>query len=283
MPGGRILVIDDDSMVRNSVGKVLEDEGYAVDYGEDGPSALEKIVVNPPDAILLDLMMPGMNGRQFLAALRDDLCRDDIPVVVMTAVAGMDVHRAFAMGASDVVEKPFNVDELLNKVALALFRSREYETIPKQPVQARQLRRAAPEPVIDKPGVVLIVDDDRVTLRRLDALLSRRGYTVVSLARVTDELPRLARVLEPRAILLDLHLPDIDGMTALRTLRDDRQLDSIPILVFSTSVGDLEAARGEIGALGAAAAAKPMQDQELVDFVTTPPREALRRPPPNVV
>lgn len=263
-------------MVRNSVGKVLEDEGYAVDYGEDGPSALEQIVVNPPDAILLDLMMPGMNGRQFLTALRDDLCRDDIPVVVMTAVAGMDVHRAFAMGASDVVEKPFDVDELLNKVALALFRAREFETLPHQPVQPHHRRPLVPEPAADKPGVVLIVDDDRVTLRRLDAMLSERGYTVVSLARVTEELPRLARVLEPRAILLDLHLPGIDGISALRTLRSDRQLDSIPILVFSQSVEDLEAARSEIGELGAAAAAKPLQDQALVDFVTTPPSAASR-------
>ncbi len=65
VPGGRILVVDDDSMVRETVGRVLEEEGYAVDYASDGAEAVERVAAHPPDAILLDLMMPGMNGRQF--------------------------------------------------------------------------------------------------------------------------------------------------------------------------------------------------------------------------
>src|SRR5205814_1231055 len=77
------------------------------------------------DAILLDLMMPGMNGRQFLQALRDDPAYASVPVLIMTAVHGLELNLA-TIGASEVVEKPFkNVDELLNKVALAVYRSRD--------------------------------------------------------------------------------------------------------------------------------------------------------------
>lgn len=273
--GGRILVVDDDRMVRDTVGRVLEEEGYAVEFGEDGADALAKVTADPPDAILLDLMMPGMNGRQFLEALRDDLCREDIPVVVMTAVHGLDVHRAFTLGADDVVEKPFDVDQLLNKVALALFRATEYETMPERPAMLPPSADAG-EASETVEGVVLIVDDDRATLRRLDQLLSDRGYTVVSLARVTDELPRLARVLEPQAILLDLDLPGTDGITALSRLRADRSLDHVPILVFADDASDLDRARDDITALDAEGLAKPVADDAVIELVTAPPASASR-------
>jgi CheY-like chemotaxis protein len=280
VPGGRILVVDDDHMVRDSVGRVLEEEGYAVSFAKDGSDALDKVCQDPPDAILLDVMMPGMNGRQFLKALRDDLGVDDIPVVVMTAVQGIDAHRAYALGASDLVEKPFDVDELLNKVALALFRAKEYETVPER-LPRRAEAGEAPAPT-GADGVVLIIDGDRSSLRRMDALLSDRGYTVVSLSRVTDELPRLARVLEPRAILMDLRLPQheggagIDGLGALRMLRAEPVLDAVPILVFSGSLDALAEARTEIDELAAEALPKPLEDEQLVDFVAAPPPSARR-------
>lgn len=274
MTGGRILVVDDDIMVRDSVGQVLEEEGYDVEYATDGRDALDKVQDDPPDAILLDVMMPGMNGRQFLQALRDDLGHADIPVVVMTAVQGIDAHRAYALGATDLVEKPFDVDQLLNKVALALFRAREYETIPERPPTRRSnLPGGAPS---DPGGVVLVLDHDRSSLRRMDQLLSDRGYTVVTLSRVSEELPRLARVLEPRAILLDLRLPEIDGLTALRWLRAERSLDAVPILVFSGSVDDLERVRSEIVDLAAETAPAPLDDDQLVEFLSAPPASASR-------
>src|SRR4051812_24846232 len=70
--GGRVLVVDDDPMVRDTLAHVLADEGYVVDTAIDGADALECVRLARPDAILLDLMMPGMNGRQFLQAIRDD-------------------------------------------------------------------------------------------------------------------------------------------------------------------------------------------------------------------
>lgn len=284
MPGGRILVVDDDKMVRKAVGKVLEEEGYDVDYAEDGTAALARIGETEPDVILLDVMMPGMNGRQFLKTLRDDLGQD-IPVVVMTAIHGIDFNPVFALGASDLVRKPFDVDELLNKIALALFRSREGKAEPR--ADEEEAPAASPEDAGDLgeqregEGVVLVIDDDRTTLRRLDALLNQRGYTTVSLLRITEELPRLARVLEPRAILLDLRLPGYDGMTALRWLRAEKLLDKVPILVFSGSSEELDERRAEINALSAEAMPKPLRVDELVAFVTTPPPTATRSDRPS--
>lgn len=227
MKDGRILVVDDEPMVRQSLGQFLGDEGYTVEEAADGADALARVGEHRPDVILLDLMMPGMNGRQFLRALRGDPRYADVPVVVMTAVRGLTVQPA-VLGASEVVEKPFDVDDLLNKVALAIYRSRHHApAAPETP---------APPPPVEEParpekGVVLVVDHNRGSLQRLDALLSTRGYTVMSLTRITPQLPRLARVLQPRAVLLDII--DASEEEIVDAMRADHALDEIPIVVFA--------------------------------------------------
>jgi two-component system response regulator MprA len=227
MKEGRVLVVDDEPMVRETLGQVLSDEGYVVDLAVDGETALERVRAARPDAILLDLMMPGMNGRQFLQALRDDPSCATIPVMIMTAVHGLEISAT--LGASEVVEKPFNVDELLNKVALAVYRSREstHITAPSLPAIAVPLE-SVPE---KERGVVLLVEHDRSRLQQLDMMLSARGYTVVSMTRALTQLSRLARAIRPRAILLDSLSEGVDNV--VRELADSSVLEQIPILVFS--------------------------------------------------
>src|SRR6185503_4875400 len=152
MKEGRVLVVDDEPMVRETLGQVLTDEGYVVDLAVDGKTALECVHAAQPDAILLDLMMPGMNGRQFLQALREDPAYAAVPVLIMTAVHGVELNLP-AVGASEVVEKPFkNVDELLNKVALAVYRSRDADRLGNPP-WAHTPAEPTPEP--KDRGVVL--------------------------------------------------------------------------------------------------------------------------------
>lgn len=224
---GRVLVVDDEPMLRENLGQVLSDEGYVVDLAVDGKTALDRVHNARPDAILLDLMMPGMNGRQFLQTLRDEPAYAAIPVLIMTAVHGLEISAA--LGPLEVVEKPFNVDELLNKVALAVYRSRESATTPSQQLPAVT---APPESAPEKErGVVLLVEHDRSRLQQLDMMLSARGYTVVSMTRALVQLSRLARALRPRAILLDSLSEGVDNV--VRELADSSVLEQIPILVFS--------------------------------------------------
>ncbi len=228
MKEGRVLVVDDEPMVRETLGQVLADEGYVVDLAVDGESALERVHAARPDAILLDLMMPGMNGRQFLQALRDEPAYAEVPVLIMTAVHGLEVNFA-TLGASEVVEKPFNVDELLNKIALAVYRSRDANTSISQPIP---FVHVPPDTAPEKDrGVVLIVEHDRARLQQLDLLLSARGHTVVSMTRALVQLSRLARALRPRAILLDYRSEGVNDIVA--ELRSATEPDPIPILVFS--------------------------------------------------
>ncbi len=221
-------MVDDEPMVRETLGQVLTDEGYVVDLAVDGASALARVRAARPDAILLDLMMPGMNGRQFLQALRDDPGYEELPVLIMTAVHGLSVNPA-TLGASTVVEKPFNVDELLNKVALAVYRSRQQNG---NVSQERPAVEPAPPPVpTQERGVVLLVEHDRSRLQQLDMMLSARGYTVVSMTRALQQLSRLARALRPRAILLDALSEGTAAVVA--DLADTSGISQIAILVFA--------------------------------------------------
>jgi len=225
---GRVLVVDDEPMVRETLGQVLTEEGYVVDLAVDGESALERVTAARPDAILLDLMMPGMNGRQFLQVLRGNPIYEHVPVLIMTAVHGLNVNLQ-TLGASEVVEKPFNVDELLNKVALAVYRSRDANKSISQPLPFVSVPPVSATE--QERGVVLIVEHDRGRLQQLDLLLSARGYTVVSMTRALVQISRLARALRPRAILLDLKSDGVNDV--VRDLRSSSELDEIPILVFA--------------------------------------------------
>ena len=238
MKGGRILVIDDEPMVREAVGRMLVAEGYAVDHAADGATALALLDADPPDAILLDLMMPGMNGRQFLSVLRDDR-GSDVPVVVMTAVHGL-AQRAVDLGATDVVEKPFDTDELLNKIALAVFRSRRGRARPSTPP-----RHLAPAPRSDlEERVVVVIDQDLTALAHVEDVLTRAGFTVVPVPRLTDEVRRTLRALGPRAIVLGLD-GDRDQRPITRDLRAGTGLTDVPIL--SWRRGDVIALGGDRG------------------------------------
>lgn len=247
---GRVLVVDDEPMVRETLGRFLGEEGYVVDLAIDGESALAQVRAARPDAILLDLMMPGMNGRQFLQELRASPDYAGVPVLLMTAVHGMSTNLA-TLGASEVVEKPFVVDDLLNKVALAVYRSRDANapmpaTIP-PPIAAPGDDR------ISDDGVVLVVEHDRASLQQLDVALSARGFTVVSMTRALVQLSRLARALRPRAILVDL-----DSEGAVDVVRELRDVET-PLLVFS---------RDEATIAGAMSRAS---DDDLVAFVEKQP------------
>ncbi|MFE7797241.1 response regulator transcription factor [Nocardia sp. NPDC057440] len=117
----RILVVDDDRAVRESLRRSLTFNGYSVDLAVDGVDALEKATAQRPDALVLDVMMPRMDGLEVCRRLRST--GDDLPILVLTArdsvserVAGLDA------GADDYLPKPFALEELLARLRALLRR-----------------------------------------------------------------------------------------------------------------------------------------------------------------
>jgi DNA-binding response OmpR family regulator len=108
----RVLVVDDSLAVTGFVVEALEDEGYQVDRATNGMEALVRCIAAPPDAILLDLLLPAMDGWQFMEALREQMAAPP-PVIVMTANRGAWDHAAEARAAA-YLAKPFSIDDLLD-------------------------------------------------------------------------------------------------------------------------------------------------------------------------
>lgn len=113
----RILVVDDISKNLQVVGTMLRNEGYHVMPATSGVQALERAAAQPPDLILLDLMMPDMDGLEVCRRLKADAAAREIPVIFLTASNEMDhLMQGFEVGAVDYVTKPFNAPELLARV-----------------------------------------------------------------------------------------------------------------------------------------------------------------------
>jgi signal transduction histidine kinase len=120
----RILVVDDNADMRRYLRRILQ-ETWRVDTANDGMAALAKIRKAPPDLIIADLMMPGLDGLSLLGALRDDPRLADIPVMVLSARANEDASiDALSAGADDYLPKPFAARELLARVTVQLARNR---------------------------------------------------------------------------------------------------------------------------------------------------------------
>ena len=117
----RVLFIDDDASIGKLVRGLLEQKGFQVTLATSGKQGLDLARSSPPDVILLDVMMPGMDGFEVCGAIRRDHALHKIPVVMLTAMESQDLHaRACAAGAELCMTKPFWPELLLNVVNFAL-------------------------------------------------------------------------------------------------------------------------------------------------------------------
>ncbi len=110
-----VLVVEDEPYLCDLIADVLEAEGYVPTKAANGLEALNRMVAGPPQLILLDLMMPVMDGWEFMAALRSNPLWADIPVIIITAVYDVASTQQ-ETGAKAVITKPFDIDQLIDIV-----------------------------------------------------------------------------------------------------------------------------------------------------------------------
>ena len=200
-----VLIVDDEGPARELLAGYLEPE-YRVAMAESGVEALKEAQRLRPDAITLDVMMPGSDGFETLVALRKNAATADIPVIILSIVD--QKHVGFALGAADYLIKPVRKPTLL-------------ETI----------RRHVPTPV-DEDSSILLVDDDPKALELLQEALRSAGYEVQSVRSGARALEVLANKVVG-AILLDLLMPGMDGFQVIRHVRQEPALKDLPILVMT--------------------------------------------------
>jgi hypothetical protein len=201
-PGmGTVLVIDDEPAVRDLMQRFLSREGFRVVTAAGGEEGLRLARELRPDAITLDVMMPGLDGWAVLTALKADPSVADIPVIMLTIVD--DKNLGYALGASDYLTKPIERERLVTVLA--------------------KHRR-------DRP--VLVVDDDPGVRTLLRRMLEPEGYTVVEAENGRVALDRL-RELTPSVVLLDLMMPEVDGFEFVSAFRGHEPWRGIPIVVIT--------------------------------------------------
>jgi CheY-like chemotaxis protein/anti-sigma regulatory factor (Ser/Thr protein kinase) len=196
---GTVLVIDDEAAVRDLMQRFLTREGFGVVTASGGEEGVRLARELRPDAITLDVMMPGMDGWAVLSALKADPDVADIPVIMLTIVD--DKNLGYALGASDYLTKPIDRERLVNVL--------------------KQYRRDLP---------VLVVDDDAEVRQLFRRMLEPEGYTVVEAPNGRVALERL-RDMSPSVILLDLMMPEMDGFEFVAEFRRHEPWRAIPIVV----------------------------------------------------
>ena len=163
-----VLVIEDDKDIARLLDLHLRDEGYSVAVASDGKTGLAQALSKPYDIVILDLILPGMDGLEVCRGIRNR--KDYTPILMLTAKS-TDVDRivGLEMGADDYLTKPFNVRELLARVK-ALFRRVE---------ALRAKDPAAPQKKIESGDLVIDPDKRRVTVQGSPVHLTAREFELL--------------------------------------------------------------------------------------------------------
>jgi DNA-binding response OmpR family regulator len=111
----RVLVVEDDQSLRDVITEALQEDGYLVDSAKNGQAGLELARHSPPDLVILDLMMPQMNGEQFCSAVRQIERLASVPIIVVSAARAAD-DIGLRLGATASLRKPFDLFELTRHV-----------------------------------------------------------------------------------------------------------------------------------------------------------------------
>jgi PAS domain S-box-containing protein len=197
-----ILSIDDDPHTGELLRHNLRKLSFRIESAGNGEDGLRRARELHPDAILLDVSMPGMDGWEVLTAIKSDPEIESIPVILLTMVE--DRKMAFSLGAADYLMKPVDREQLAGALAKCV-----------------------------GPGTqrrVLIVDDSSDNRRLLRAMLEKQGWTVREAEHGREGLEALEQAL-PDAILLDLMMPVMDGFEFAEHLRRNERWRLIPVVV----------------------------------------------------
>jgi len=204
---GDVLVIEDDPSAVRLLREYLETAGYSVRVAPTGEAGLAAVAERAPAAVVLDVLLPGIDGWEVLRRLKADKRTQAIPVIFVTVVEEREV--GLALGAADYLVKPIQRAALLGCLARYV----------ENGSAAGSAKR------------VLVVDDEAAALALIRAALEPEGYEVVTAqgGRAALEWARRGQLVD--LVVCDLVMPDVDGFEVIAALKRDRRTSAVPIVV----------------------------------------------------
>ena len=205
-PKGRVLIIDDDEAVHAVLTNMLTREGYSTRDARDGKEGLRLAREYQPDIVILDILMPGMDGWTVLSQLKATPECANIPIILLTMLENKDM--GFALGAADYLTKPIEAEKLL-------------------PVLERHVAS-------HQRGTVLVVEDDPPSRELVVRMLEQEGVSVKEASNGREALDIIQGGTVPSMIILDLVMAGMDGFEFLRQIRPHPEWSKIPVVVVSS-------------------------------------------------
>ena len=196
-----ILIVDDDESIRSLLQQELGDAGYNIQQASNGKEALDKVRTKRPDLIILDIMMPEMNGFDVAAILKNDPQTMDIPIIVLSVV--QDKARGFRVGVDRYLTKPIDTGLLFNEIGHLL-------------EQGKSKRK------------VMIVDEDTGAVKTLTDVLTTKGYEVTE--SIEKELVENAIANQPDIIIINSALSARQDI--VQSLRFEKGLEKVLFVVY---------------------------------------------------
>lgn len=207
---GLVLIIDDDPVALDLISRLVEKEGFRYVTALGGEEGIKLVRKLQPDLVILDVLMPDINGWQVLNEIKSDPSLEDIHVIMVTIVN--EARLGYALGASDYLVKPLDKKRLLSIL---------------QKYQDLDILSDS------QKGNILIVEDDVLIRNALVDYLNDLDWRIIEADNGRTALPMIAER-KPDLILLDLMMPEMDGFQFLSILHSHEEWHSIPVLVITS-------------------------------------------------
>lgn len=214
-----VLVVDDEEHIRKFLQQVLQEAGYYVRTAKDGIEALSMIRKEKPDLITLDVMMPGINGFDVAAILKNNTATMDIPIIIVSIIE--DKERGYRIGIDKYLTKPVDTDALLKWINVLLSQG-----------QSRKK--------------VLVIDESASTIKTLKDVLQAKGFSITEASNGEDGI-RKAVSERPDIVIVDSVLSERHDI--VKTLRLEKGLENLLFIIMTEGASSekIETAKKELG------------------------------------
>lgn len=229
----KILVIEDDEFLGNGILERLQKEGYIVEIETDGQIGLNKISEFLPDLVLMDMMLPSLNGYEILEAKNANSTIKDIPVIVISnSGQEVEINKIKSLGVKDyIVKVQFSPKEVVDKVDTFLrpIDFTKHVAVEKTDNETTQssIRGKRFEGL-----KILVVEDDAFLGDLLTRKIMKEGAEIHHSLSGEDALSTL-KTFKPDLITLDIVLPGMSGLEALKEIKNNQELKNIPVVILS--------------------------------------------------